>query len=158
MLDASPLWNILLFLLNLTVSCKTFGKRLARTQPTSVCCNLLSASQVNSNRWGEKWMMHTDKNTFISWCKKKSTDFSATAVTGALCNSTITYTCVSSQKHIKYLWIVACLLFFCLKWVFLYRFHKWEQQTSSFIPLFWSLDPLFPFPSSLSGQVRLDSK
>lgn len=57
--------------------------------------------------------------------------------------------------HKTPIWIFACVFFFFLKGMFSYRFHKWKQQTSSFIALFWS--PL-PFPSSPSGQVRLDSK
>lgn len=69
------LWNILLSLSNPKISCITFGDRVGWTHR-----NLLKASLVNSKRWGEKCMMHTDKNKGrIYVLMEKCTNFSIKA-------------------------------------------------------------------------------
>lgn len=146
------MWNIWLSSSNLKVSCETVGKILVRTQLKSVC-RTVTFSVLHRNRWGGKWMMHTDKNIRKDVCPDVKMyrffkDYFETVQT-LLC----VYVWVCEVHKIP-VWIFGCFFLSFL----LYRIHKWEQQTSSFIPLFSSLDPLFPFPSSLSGQVRLDSK
>lgn len=80
-----------------------------RTQPTSACCNLLRASQVNGSRWAKS-----------ERCRRKRR-----------------FLTQENEKR-----------------MFLYRFHKWKQQTSSFIPFFFFADPPpFPFMFLRSGQV-----
>lgn len=73
-----------------------------------------------------------------------------------------TYSCVSTwgswvcEAHKIPVWVFMCIFFFFLRWMFLYHFHKWECQTSSFMSCFPI--PLssasFSFFSLRSGQVR----